>query len=222
MNIRTSNRLTDLSARIRQASDRAKVASLEAAEQYLEAGRLLIEAKSECPHGDWLPFLVNCEVSERQAQRLMQLARSGMKSDTVSDLGGVKAALTHLAEQKRPEPIDIDTDEDGDQITSCVVMPTEGEETAKMRPRVTGQAAVALRLLRKAVDEGGEPAPASNHIVTKNHIVTLSLWRRYCYAGTVTDSGSEAAKRQAFHRCVTRLQEAQAIDIWDEYVWIND
>ncbi len=103
MTIETSNHLTDLSARIRQARARAKAASQEAAEQYLEAGRLLIEAKSECPHGDWLPFLANCEVPERQAQRLMQLARSGLKPDTVSDLGGVKAALEHLAEQKRFE-----------------------------------------------------------------------------------------------------------------------
>ena len=103
MNIHTSNRLTDLSERIRQASDRAKGASLEAAEQYLEAGRLLIEARAECPHGDWLHFLKMTGVHERQARRLMQLARSGLTSDTVSDLGGVKAALEHLAEQKRSE-----------------------------------------------------------------------------------------------------------------------
>ncbi len=108
MNVETSNRLTDLSARIRQASDRAKVASLEAAEQYLEAGRLLIEAKSECPHGDWLPFLEMTGIHERQARRLMQLARSGLTSDTVSDLGGVKAALEYLAEKKQQEPVDLD------------------------------------------------------------------------------------------------------------------
>ena len=71
MNIHTSNRLTDLSARIRQSSDRAKGASLEAAEQYLEAGRLLIEAKAECAHGEWLSFLEMTGVPERQAQRLM-------------------------------------------------------------------------------------------------------------------------------------------------------
>ena len=103
MNIHTSNRLTDLSARIRQASDRAKASSREAVAQYLEAGRLLIEARAECQHGEWLPFLEMAEVHERQARRLMQLARSGLTSDTVSDLGGVKAALEYLAEQKRSE-----------------------------------------------------------------------------------------------------------------------
>ena len=103
MTLLTSNRLGDLAQRIRQASDRAKVASVESAELYLEAGRLLIEAKAECTHGDWLPFLEMSGVHERQARRLMQLARSGLKADTVSDMGGVKAALEYLAEQNRPE-----------------------------------------------------------------------------------------------------------------------
>ena len=106
MNVQTSNRLTDLSARIRQAQDRAKVASVEAVEQSIEAGQLLIEAKAECRHGDWLPFLEMTGVSERQAQRLMKLARSGLKPDAVSDLGGVTAALASLAEKKVAEPDD--------------------------------------------------------------------------------------------------------------------
>ncbi len=108
MSIETSNRLTDLSTRIRQASDRAKGASLEAAEQYLEAGRLLIEARAECPHGEWGPFLEMTGVHERQARRLMQLARSGLKADAVSEMGGVKAALESLAEKKQSE-----TEDDG-------------------------------------------------------------------------------------------------------------
>ena len=54
-------------------------------EHAIEAGRLLIEAKAECPHGDWLPFLEMAGVHERQARRLMQLARSGLKADTVSE-----------------------------------------------------------------------------------------------------------------------------------------
>ena len=103
MSVQTSNRLTDLSARIRQARARAKVASVESAEQSIEAGRLLIEAKAECKHGDWGPFLEMAGVHERQARRLMQLARAGLKADTVSEMGGVKAALKHLAEKREPD-----------------------------------------------------------------------------------------------------------------------
>ena len=104
MSVQTSNRLTDLSARIRQARDRAKVASVESAEQSIEAGHLLIEAKAACKHGEWGPFLEMTGVHERQARRLMQIARSGLKADTVSDLGGIKGALEYLAQLGTQSP----------------------------------------------------------------------------------------------------------------------
>ena len=92
-----SNTLTVMAGRIRDAQDRATAASVEAAEQSLKAGRLLIEAKAECRHGEWGPFLEAAGMHERRARRLMQLARSGLKSDTVSDLGGIREALRLLA-----------------------------------------------------------------------------------------------------------------------------
>src|SRR4051794_10417203 len=92
------NRLADLADRIREANAAMLAASQEAAERALQAGRLLIEAKGECRHGDWLPFLERAGIHERQARRLMQLARSGLKPDTVSDLG-IKGALELLAKR---------------------------------------------------------------------------------------------------------------------------
>jgi hypothetical protein len=95
-----SNRLADLAGRIREADQAMQSAARDAAEQALEMGRLLIEAKEACGHGQWLPFLANAGISERKAQRLMQLARSGLKPDTVSDLG-IKGALESLATPRR-------------------------------------------------------------------------------------------------------------------------
>ncbi|SEF11948.1 Protein of unknown function [Rhizobiales bacterium GAS191] len=74
----------------------------EAADRALETGHLLIEAKAECHHGEWLPFLKRAGLAERQAQRLMTLARSGLKSDTVSDLG-IRAALDMASKRKLPK-----------------------------------------------------------------------------------------------------------------------
>lgn len=87
-----SNRLGDLAERVREAHAAMSAAVQATAERALAAGWLLVEAKAECGHGDWLRFLARAGVAERQAQRLMQLARSGLKPDTVSDLG-IKAAL---------------------------------------------------------------------------------------------------------------------------------
>src|SRR3954447_15723958 len=100
------NRLGDLADRIREANAAMLAASQEAAERALQAGRLLIEAKGECRHGDWLPFLERAGIHERQARRLMQLARSGLKSDTVSDLG-IKGALELIGKRTLPKGSDV-------------------------------------------------------------------------------------------------------------------
>jgi hypothetical protein len=97
----TSNHLSDLAERVRAAEAGMNAASQEIAERALEAGRLLLEAKDECRHGEWLPFLARAGMHERQARRLMQLVRSGLKSDTVSDLG-IKRTLALLAKWKLP------------------------------------------------------------------------------------------------------------------------
>lgn len=82
----------------------ADALAVSSIDKTLEAGRLLLQAKDECRHGEWLPFLKRAGVPERKAQRLMTLARSGLKSDTVSDLGGVKATLEFLTKRELPEP----------------------------------------------------------------------------------------------------------------------
>ena len=49
-----------------------------------------------------LPFLKRSGVPERKAQRYMKLAWSGLKSDSVSDLGGIKAALRWMDGLRAP------------------------------------------------------------------------------------------------------------------------
>jgi hypothetical protein len=88
-----SNSLTALADQVKEAIGVSVAAEKTAIEKALDAGHLLDEAKTACRHGEWLPFLQRSGVPERKAQRLMRLAKSGLKSDTVSDLGGIKAAL---------------------------------------------------------------------------------------------------------------------------------
>jgi hypothetical protein len=62
----------------------------------IDAGHKLIAAKAALAHGPWLPFLCRVGIHERKARRFMRLAASGLKSDSVSDLGRMKAALMWL------------------------------------------------------------------------------------------------------------------------------
>lgn len=98
-----TNFLTDLAEQVKAAHDAVVVAERTAAEKAIEAGALLCQAKDACKHGDWLPFLRRSGVADRQAQRFMQIAKSGLKSDTVADLG-IKGTLEYLTKRKLPIP----------------------------------------------------------------------------------------------------------------------
>jgi hypothetical protein len=66
---------------------------------------MLIEAKTLVKHGQWASWLhANVNMSERTARRYIQLARSGLKSVTVAEMG-IRVALEHIAAGTGPLPI---------------------------------------------------------------------------------------------------------------------
>ena len=87
--IRNTPTLDDLAERFRKHYRR----SIKA---YLEASETLLEARELAEHGEWLTFLETINIHARTAQRMLRLARSGLKYDMVSDLGGIAAALDYL------------------------------------------------------------------------------------------------------------------------------
>jgi AAA domain len=121
----------------------------------------------------------------------------------------------------RLENVDLDTDEDGELITSCVIVPVEGNiAQAGTQRQIKGSTKIALDLLREAIGAEGEIASASNHIPPGARIVSVETWRRYAYRGTITASEQPDARRKAFARAVAKLREANLIGSWDDHVWI--
>lgn len=119
------------------------------------------------------------------------------------------------------ERVTVGTDEDGEDITSCVVEIAE-PSAKRHRCNVHGAAKVALDMLRKALAEAGETPPTSNHIPGHLHVVTVSLWRRYCAAGNVTGSDKPDTQTKAFKRAADRLQSLGLIGVWDGWVWLTE
>jgi hypothetical protein len=104
-----SNSLTDLVHRIKAEHEAYGAAAKKGIEHAMAAGALLVEAKGQVKHGQWLPFLRACGVSERTAQLHMRLARNREtiedKYESVADLT-LRSAAALLA----PEPVDADDD----------------------------------------------------------------------------------------------------------------
>jgi hypothetical protein len=104
-----SNSLAKLAARIRAEHEASGSALKRGAAHAMNAGDLLIEAKAQLKHGQWLPWLEgNCAISERTAQLYMRMAKArskieGVNPQHVADLS-LRGAMAVIA----PPTPDID------------------------------------------------------------------------------------------------------------------
>jgi hypothetical protein len=119
--------------------------------------------------------------------------------------------------------VDLGTDDDGDQRTTCVVEEIEAGIRLDVRlPRLAAGSRTALELLERAIILEGVPAPASQHIPADVRVVRTSTWRAYCYDGRVDGSDSSAARQKAFKRATDDLQDKRRIGAWNGWVWVAD
>jgi hypothetical protein len=116
----------------------------------------------------------------------------------------------------RLERVDLGADDEGDAITSCVVV--EAEAAAK-GPKVIGQTKVAFDLLTELIADAGEPAPTSNYVPKGiDKVCSAIVWRDMFYKANINDT--PGAKQKAFVRAVLKLQEAKLIGVWSDKAWL--
>ena len=66
----------------------------QADKNYIEIGRLLIEAKDRLKHGEWINWLKNnIEISLTKSENLMRIAEEYVNSSPVANLGYTKASI---------------------------------------------------------------------------------------------------------------------------------
>lgn len=96
-NIAASNSLADLAARINVEHEAVTKFMKQSLERAIRAGELLIEAKAQLKHGQWLPWLrEHCQLPERTASHYMRLAQNASQIGNVADLT-VREAIEAIA-----------------------------------------------------------------------------------------------------------------------------
>lgn len=111
-------------------------------------------------------------------------------------------------------------DEDGEDITSCVIEPTDASPgEAKARPRLTDPERIALEALRTVIIERGQPSPGGDipHAVT---VARIDDWRREAYRRGLTDADTDEARKKAFQRVRHSLQVKHLIGISGDWAWL--
>jgi hypothetical protein len=119
----------------------------------------------------------------------------------------------------RLEVVEVGTDDDGDPITSCVVVPVDGLAPSRKdkAAKLTNGAKIALDALHEAIGDCGAVPPASNHILAGVKCSTIDQWREYALRRGISTSDKESATRMAFNRATESLVAARRVAIWDCY-----
>jgi hypothetical protein len=120
----------------------------------------------------------------------------------------------------RLEQVQLGEDEDGDPITSCVVIPTDTPKPASRQRALSGVARVALMALNEAILDHGQVMPATSTIPQGVRSVTLDQWReRFVLRYGREHDRNSTATRQAFGRGKEALLKSEHIAISDPFVW---
>lgn len=177
-----SNSLTDLAARIKAEHTAVSESLRESVRHGMVAGDLLVEAKAQLGHGQWLPWLrEHCTISERTAQLYMRLAknREAIEANTqcVADLTlSEAAALLFLSSDVR-KVLNFARDCEGlsgdELIARCIaegvgVIQTPGYDPFAGRTEAE-KLEWGLFTLFQSFDEsadrtGGEPERVADHV----------------------------------------------------------
>ena len=114
------------------------------------------------------------------------------------------------------QAVTLGQDQDGDDVRSCVVRPTE--TPVKRAPKLTGQAAIAMQAFGDALAHHGMH-PTGDMFPPNRQCVPLERWREYCDRHSLSGGDTATARRTAFHKAKTALQEKGLICIVDDYAW---
>jgi hypothetical protein len=109
----------------------------------------------------------------------------------------------------------IGKDEDGDEVTSAVV---EATEPVVRKPKLPGQAVVALQALDDAIAQHGEKK-TGELFPGNRQCVSVERWREFCNRRQLSSGDSDGAQRKAYHDAKTRLQNGGFICVQDGFVW---
>jgi hypothetical protein len=118
----------------------------------------------------------------------------------------------------RLKQVQVGVDDDGEPITSCVVLPAD---IASMRAetKVPPSAKLALDALNEAIAESGEVVSGGG-IPQQTRTVPLVRWREVCEAKMIADSQKPDSKYKAFVRASKKLQDLKIIGVYNDRVWV--
>jgi hypothetical protein len=205
-----------------ESSDEDMTAYLRAADAVRQAFDCLVIIIHHCGHDGQRPRGHSSLIGGVD----VQIAVSRAADDSVvAELELAKDGEVGLNFISRLERVEVGVDVDGEVISSCVVEALSspsaagGPKPAKRQKPPTA-AMIALRALHKAINEVGQPAPASNTIPPQVRVAALEQWQTRALMGGISTSSVEDSRRRAFDRAHAWLVAEGLVGAHLDYIWV--
>ena len=158
-----SNRLADLAEQIASIHREYLEHREEAAARFVTFGRMLNEAKAECRHGEFLPFLERTGIPKRTAQRSMRIAAAGVKYAQLAHLGTHETDLRISIAKRRCLPVTDETIRDLPDILRAKLAKADARhEEHQAQIRKSEAESARLDRMKAAIRDALVAAPRSN------------------------------------------------------------
>jgi len=141
--------------------------------------------------------------------------------------GNIIATVEHMKDGEagaviacRLDRIELGLDDDGDPITSCLIIPAEGVTSAK-GPKLSDANKLALVTLQTLLAAEGQPPPADCKVPQGTTRVCSAIkWREAFYAAYPTDKPD--TKQKAFVRAQIKLHDLGLAAVSSAWAWCPD
>jgi hypothetical protein len=116
--------------------------------------------------------------------------------------------------------VDLGTDDDGEPITSCVIVPAEAAPASRATGRkLSDRQRLALDALNECLSSSAaKKAPANLQLPAGTIMVAVSAWRDELYRTGVLERDAKSP-REEFKRVRNSLQARKLIGIASDFVW---
>jgi AAA domain len=119
----------------------------------------------------------------------------------------------------RLEQVDLGLDEDGEGITSCIIVPVEGGPVRRTTTRrLSDRQRLALDALAECAAERGKAPPIAYALPASVSAVTVPEWREEVFRRGVLDRDAKNP-REDFKRLRNALHARKLIGIVEDLVW---
>ncbi len=120
------------------------------------------------------------------------------------------------------EQVELGLDDDGEPVTSCVIVPVEGRPVRPLPVRkLSARQQLAIDALTESLATAGQAAPTSFQLPASTIVVPIELWRKEMTARGAIDPAA-ANPREDFRRVQNQLHARHIIGVRNELVWKVD